>query len=308
MRADTRGMRQDEDTPVRAPTAPMGRGRRAPYHSRQKMPTATALPQRRVPPARRRTSDGRPDERALFARHRREPDPELREALVERFLPLARQLALRYDAPGNAYEDVFQVACLALVKAVDRFEPDRGVAFSSYAVPTVLGEIKRWFRDQTWAVHVTRDLQERCLRVSRTVDDLAARLGRPPTVTEVAEAAGCAEEEVLEALEVACAHRAASLDAPQRAEDEGDVALAETIGGEDERLATAERRADLAVLVGRLGPRERRALQLRFECDLTQAEIAGVLGVSQMQVSRILRRALERLRRLDGVEPPPNAS
>jgi RNA polymerase sigma-B factor len=189
------------------------------------------------------------------------------------------------------------------VKAVDRFEPDRGVAFSSYAVPTVVGEIKRWFRDQTWAVHVARDLQERSLRVSRTVDDLAARLGRPPTVAEVADAAGCAEEEVLEALEVASAHRAASLDAPQRAEDE-DVALGETIGGDDQRLAMVERRADLAVLVGRLGARERRALVLRFEYDLTQAEIARVLGVSQMHVSRTLRRALERLRRLEGAEPP----
>jgi RNA polymerase sigma-B factor len=266
------------------------------------MTAATALPPRRVPPARRRTSDGRPDERALFARHRRDPDPVLRAALVERFLPLARQLALRYDGPAHAFEDVFQVACLALVKAVDRFEPDRGVAFSSYAVPTVLGEIKRYFRDQTWAVHVARDLQERCLRVSRTVDDLAAGLGRPPTIAELAGATGCTEEEVLEALDVASAHRAASLDAPQRAEDEADVALGETIGGDDELLATAEQRADLEVLVGRLGERERAALRLRFECDLTQSEIAAVLGVSQMQVSRILRRALERLRRLQGIE------
>jgi RNA polymerase sigma-B factor len=266
------------------------------------MTAATALPQRRVPPARRRSSDGRPDERALFTRHRREPDPVVREALVERFLPLARQLALRYDGRGHAFEDVFQVACLALVKAVDRFDPDRGVAFSSYAVPTVLGEIKRWFRDQTWAVHVTRDLQERSLRVSTTRDVLAARLGRPPTVAEVAGAAGCGEEEVLEALEVASAHRAASLDAPQRTEDDGDVALGETIGADDERLMTAEQRADLAVLVGRLGASERTVLRLRFEHDLTQAEIAALMGVSQMQVSRILRRALERLRRLYGVE------
>jgi RNA polymerase sigma-B factor len=266
------------------------------------MTAATAIPPRRVPPARRRSGDGRPDERALFARHRREPDPALREALVERFLPLARQLALRYDGPGHAYEDVFQVACLALVKAVDRFEPDRGVAFSSYAVPTVLGEIKRYFRDQTWAVHVARDLQERCLRVSRAVDDLAARLARPPTIAEVAAETQSSEEEVLEALEVSAAHRAASLDAPQRADEEGDVALGETLGGDDDRLATAEQRADLAVLVGRLGARDRAALHLRFDYDLTQAEIAALLGVSQMQVSRILRRSLDRLRRLHGVE------
>jgi RNA polymerase sigma-B factor len=266
------------------------------------MTAATALPQRRVPPARRRTSDGRPDERALFARHRREPDPAVREALVERFLPLARQLALRYDGAGHATEDVFQVACLALVKAVDRFEPERGVAFSSYAVPTIVGEIKRWFRDQTWAVHVTRDLQERTLRVGRAVDDLGARGGRPPTVAEVAAETRCSAEEVLEALEAAAAHRAASLDAPTRADDDVDVALGDTLGEDDERFARVEQRADLAVLVSRLGPVDRRALTLRFGEDLTQAEIAALLGVSQMQVSRVLRRALERLRLLAGVE------
>jgi RNA polymerase sigma-B factor len=271
------------------------------------MTAATALPQRRVPPARRRSSDGRPDERALFARHRRDPDPAVREALVERFLPLARQLALRYDGPAHAYEDVFQVACLALVKAVDRFEPERGVAFSSYAVPTVLGEIKRWFRDQTWAVHVARDLQERSLRVASTRDDLGARLGRPPTVDEVARAASCRADEVLEALRAAGAHRAASLDAPRTGggEDDAEIALGDTLGGEDERLATAEQRADLEALVGRLGAHERAALRLRFEHDLTQAEIAAALCVSQMQVSRLLRRALERLRRLHGLDPGP---
>jgi RNA polymerase sigma-B factor len=268
------------------------------------MTAATALPQRRVPPARRRTSDGRPDERALFARQRREPDPALREALVERFLPLARQLAMRYEGPSHSYEDVFQVACLALVKAVDRFEPDRGVAFSSYAVPTVLGEIKRWFRDQTWAVHVARELQERALRVSGAVDDLAARLGRAPTIAEVAAATGASTEDVLEALEAAGAHRAASLDAPVRADDDAEMALGDTLGALDDAIAAAEQRADLSALVGRLGARERAALQLRFEEDLTQAEIAALLGVSQMQVSRVLRRALERLRRLHGLETP----
>jgi RNA polymerase sigma-B factor len=266
------------------------------------MTAATALPQRRVPPARRRTTDGRPDECALFARYRRARDPAVREALVERFLPLARQLALRYNGPGHAYDDVFQVACLALVKAVDRFEPDRGVAFSSYAVPTVVGEIKRYFRDQTWAVHVARDLQERCLRVSRAAEDLVARIGRPATIAELAGETRYSEEEVLEALAVASAHRAASLDAPQRADDDADIALAETIGDDDERLAVAEHRADLSVLIGRLGARERTVLRLRFADDLTQAEIAALMGVSQMQVSRLLRRALERLRRLHGLE------
>ena len=275
------------------------------------MATATPTPMRRVPPAVRRTADGRRDERALFALQRRDGDPALREALVERFLPLARRLALRYDTPGVAFEDVFQVACLALVKAVDRYEPDRGVAFSSYAVPTITGEIKRHYRDRTWAVHVARDLQERCLRVARAVDDLAARLGRPPTVAEIAPVCGCTEEEALEALEVASAHRATSLDAPQATDDESQAPLGETIGAEDARFDTAEARADLETFVCRLGPDERAALRLRFEDDLTQAEIAALLGVSQMQVSRLLRRSLERLRRLhglDGAAPAPDGT
>src|SRR3954454_2768674 len=256
----------------------------------------------------RRRADALAEERELFARYRRRPDPALRDHLVERFLPLARHLAARYDRHGHSHDDVFQVACVALVKAVDRFEPDRGVAFSSYAVPTVVGEIKRYFRDQTWAVHVARDLQERCLRVSSAADDVAARIGRPPTIAELARETRCSEEEVLEALEVASAHRAASLDAPQRADDDADLALAETIGGDDDRLAVAEHRADLSVLVGRLGARERMVLRLRFEDDLTQAEIAALMGVSQMQLSRLLRRALERLRRLHGLEWAPRAT
>jgi RNA polymerase sigma-B factor len=260
------------------------------------MTAASALPQRRVPPARRRTTDGRPDERALFARHRRDPDPELRAALVERFLPLARQLALRYDGPSHAFEDVFQVACLALVKAVDRFEPDRGVAFSSYAVPTVLGEIKRYFRDQTWSVHVARELQERCLRVSRAVDDLAARLGRPPTVAEVAGEMRTSQEEVLEALEVAGAHRAVSLDAPARVDGEGTATLLDQFGEVDDGLARARDRATLSRLTGVLDEREREILRLRFEEDLTQREIGERIGVSQMQVSRLIRTALARMR------------
>jgi RNA polymerase sigma-B factor len=234
----------------------------------------------------------------LFERHRRHPDPEVRAQLVERFLPLARHLALRHRHAGNAHEDVFQVACLALVKAVDRFEPARGVAFSSYAVPTILGEIKRFFRDQTWAVHVPRELQERSLRAERAVGELSARSGRQPTVSEVAACVGCTDDDVLEAFEVAAAYRATSLDAPQHADDDKLRVLAEAIGRDDQRLAAVEERADLSTLIALLSTRERAALWLRFERDLTQSQIAAELGVSQMQVSRILRQALERLRRL----------
>ena len=250
--------------------------------------------------ARRCRADVLAEERALFARYRRRPDPALRDHLVERFLPLARHLAARYDLQGQSYDDVFQVACLALVKAVDRFDPGRGAAFSSYAVPTVVGEIKRYFRDQTWAVHVTRELQERSVRVARSVPDVARRLGRQPTVAEIATAVGCTEDEALDALRAATAYRAASLDAPQRADDDGSgITLSETIGYDDDRLATVEQRADLSDLVDRLSARERAVVRLRFERDLTQSEIADVLGLSQLHVSRILREAMERLRRLD---------
>jgi RNA polymerase sigma-B factor len=251
------------------------------------MSIAPAPPPRRArPSAGRRRADALAEERALFARYRRRPDPALRDELVERFMPLARHLAARYDAPGHSYDDIFQVACLALVKAVDRYEPDRGVAFSSYAVPTVVGEIKRYFRDQTWPVHVTRELQERALRVARATPDVARRLGRQPTVAEIAEAVHCTEDE-------------ASLDAPASHDGEAALTLADTIGSDDERLDAVEWRADLSELVQRLSGLEQAVLRLRFERDLTQSQIADVLGVSQMHVSRVLRGAIDRLRRLE---------
>lgn len=234
----------------------------------------------RTAPAPRRAA-ALAEERALFARYRSRPDPALRERLVERSLPLARHLAARYEAPGQSGDDVFQVACLALVKAVDRFEPDRGVAFSTYAVPTIVGEIKRYFRDQTWDVHVARDLRERAVRAVRAVPESADP----------------------ETLRAAGAYRAASLDAPPRAGEGADVTLAETIGYDDERLAAVEQRADLSCLVACLSARERAVLRLHFERDLTQAEIAGVLGISPLRVARILRGALEHLRTL-GEHPP----
>jgi RNA polymerase sigma-B factor len=263
------------------------------------MSIAPAHPHCRARPrAPGRRADALAEERVLFACYRRRADPALRDELVERFLPLARHLAARYGAPGQTYDDVFQVACLGLVKAVDRFDPGRGVAFSSYAVPTVIGEIKRWFRDQTWAVHVTRELQERALQVGRAVPELARRLGRQPTVAEIAAAVGGTEDDVLEALRAATAYRATSLEEPQRTDDDAGLTLADTLGYDDERFAAVERRADLSGLVDRLSAEERTALRLRFERDLSPSEIADVLGVSQLHVSRVLRVAMDRLRRL----------
>jgi RNA polymerase sigma-B factor len=216
--------------------------------------------------------------------------------LVERFLPLARQLARRYARPDQPFDDLFQVACVGLVNAIDRFELERQVAFSSYAVPTMLGEIKRHFRDRSWSLRVPRDLQELALRVDRAVADLSLDLQRQPTVTEIAARVGHDEEDVLEALEAVGAYRATSLEAPRGADDDGADTLGDTLGTEEHGFAVAEDRATLRHLMRALTERERRVLCLRFLEDLTQAEIGERVGLSQMQVSRIVRQALERLR------------
>src|SRR4051795_1061291 len=243
-------------------------------------------------PARDRVSD----DRALFERYLDRRDPLDRELLVERFLPLARQLARRYERPEEPFDDLFQVACLGLVKAIDRFDLSRDVAFSSYAVPTILGEVKRYFRDRTWAMRVPRDLQEMSLRVDRAVGELSTRLHRQPTVSELAERLGLDEEQVLEALEASAAYRTTSLSLPRSNEDEAGETLGDTVATSEEGFGLAEHRATLDHLLRAVSPREREVLRLRFEEDLTQAEIGELIGVSQMQVSRIIRQSLTRLR------------
>src|ERR687885_301300 len=232
----------------------------------------------------------------LFGPSRDRRDPVDRGLLVEGFLPLARQLARRYERPEEPFDDLFQVACLGLVKAIDRFDLSRDVAFSSYAVPTILGEIKRYFRDRTWSVRVPRDLQELALRVDRKVSELSTDLRRQPTVSEIAEAVGIEEEDVLEALEASGAYRATSLSTPRGNEDEAGETLGDTVGTSEEGFGLAESRATLEQLMRAVTPREREVLRLRFEEDLTQAEIGERIGVSQMQVSRIIRQSLARLR------------
>jgi RNA polymerase sigma-B factor len=235
-------------------------------------------------------------DRVLFERYLDGRDPVDRELLVERFVPLARQLARRYERPEEPFDDLFQVACLGLVKAIDRFDLSREVAFSSYAVPTILGEIKRYFRDRTWAVRVPRDLQELALRVDRKVTEMATDLRRQPTVAEIAAAVGIEAEEVLDALEAAGAYRATSLSLPRNGEEETGETLGDTVGITEDGFGRAEDRATIARLLAAVSPREREVLRLRFEQDLTQAEIGELIGVSQMQVSRIIRQALARLR------------
>jgi len=236
------------------------------------------------------------EDRELFERYLRDGEPAARDQLVERFLPLARQLARRYQRADEPIDDLVQVASIGLIKAIDRFDPDRKVAFSSYAVPTILGEIKRHFRDKTWSVRVPRDLQELALKVDRKVADLSRELHRAPTVTEIAEAVGANEEQVLEALEAASAYRATSFDAPRGSEEDAGDTLGDQMGTREDGFGLAEDRATLDRLLGTVTAREREVLRLRFEEDLTQAEIGEKIGVSQMQVSRIIRQSLTRLR------------
>lgn len=237
-------------------------------------------------------------DRELFARARA-GDGRAREQLAERYLPLARRLARRYQRSEEPLEDLVQVASLGLLKAIDRFDTDRDVAFSSFAVPTILGEIKRHFRDRTWSVRVPRDLQELALRVDRTAAELSLDKHRAPTVAELAETLGVSEEQVLEALRAAGAYHAGSLDAPRPGRTDADASgesLGDALGGEEDGFERAEERAVLAPMLARISTRERLVLTLRFGEDLTQAEIGERIGVSQMQVSRLIRQALARLR------------
>jgi RNA polymerase sigma-B factor len=233
------------------------------------------------------------EDRRLLLRYHRHGDGRAREELVARFLPLARQLARRYQRGPEPLDDLFQVASLGLVKAIDRFDPDRTTAFSSYAVPTMVGELKRYFRDFGWAVHVPRGMQERTVAVQSTVTRLSKELGRSPAPAEVAESLEITEEQVLEALEAALAYDALSLEAPRPgAEDAGEGAFGDTIGEEDERYELVELGVTIAPQLRALPERERRILRMRFVDDMTQSEIASHIGVSQMHVSRLIRRSL----------------
>jgi RNA polymerase sigma-B factor len=237
------------------------------------------------------------DDSRLLHRYHQEGDLAAREAIVRRFLPLARQLAGRYRHAGESHEDLVQVACVGLVKAIDRFEPDRGHAFTKYAVPTMLGELKRHFRDKGWAVHVSRSTQELTLRVSEALGALPPKLGRSPRPRDVAEAIGEPIEGVLEAMEAATAYEATSLDAPRPGSEDDDDgwSYGDAVATEEHGYELVEIGETLRGTIAALPERERLILKLRFEEDLTQAEIAEQVGVSQMHVSRLLRRSLDRL-------------
>lgn len=242
------------------------------------------------------------DSPALFDRWRADRDRDARNELTQRFLPLAHKLARRYLRSSEPYEDLAQVAMLGLVKAVERFDPERGYAFTSFAVPTILGELKRYFRDSGWALHVDRGAQERARRVTAAQQAIGAR-GGVATVSELAQYLELSEEEVLDGLQTAEAYDTVSLDAPSRGNDEdGLLSRLETIGEHDEALERVDEAATVFAAAKHLPARERMVLHLRFAEDLPQTEIAKRIGVSQMQVSRLLRRSLVRLRELTDEE------
>lgn len=229
----------------------------------------------------------------LFDEYRRTGDPAVRDELATAQIGLAVHLARRFEHRGIPTDDLVQVASLALVKAIDRFEPERGLEFSTFATPTILGELKRHFRDRGWSVRVPRRIQELHVRLNSIVDELHQELGRSPTIAEMAERSQCSEDDVLEALEASQSYRSSSLDTP-RTED--GATLEERIGDENDAPARVENRMLVDRLLESLPPRERLMIRLRFFEELTQSEIADRLGISQMHVSRLLSRCLDRFR------------
>jgi RNA polymerase sigma-B factor len=235
---------------------------------------------------------------ALLRRYAQTRDPALREALVERYLPLARHAVGRFGGRREPYDDLLQVASVGLLKAIDRFDPSKGAAFSSYALPTMLGEVRRHFRDHSWTVRPPRDLQEQAMAVSRAVDRLTAEHGTPPSVGAIAQATGLGEEDVLEAR-LALDGRSYTSLTPVGLEDDGhdhDRAAERRLAVADDGYDRAEDRTLVGDLTRLLPARDREILRLRFEEDLTQAEIGARVGLSQMHVSRILRDALATMR------------
>jgi RNA polymerase sigma-B factor len=239
-------------------------------------------------------SEQRIDER--FAVYRRTGDRRLRDELVEEHAPLAHFLASRFANRGESRDDLVQVALVGLFKAVERFDPGRGLQFSTFATPTILGELKRHFRDRGWAVRVPRRVQELHLQLGRIVSTLGQEEGRSPTPAEVAERAGVSEEAVLEAMEAGSLYRLVSLDASVAPDDDEGNELASCLGDHDPEFERIEHRSEIAELLDVLPARERRIVELRFFESMTQSEIAERVGVSQMHVSRLLTRSLERLR------------
>ena len=250
------------------------------------------------PPSAVGVPDGAgPRETLLLREFARTRDPHLKEHLVERFLPLARQLAWRYRSRGEPMEDLVQIASVGLVNAISRFDPERGFSFATFAYPTILGELRRHFRDRGWLVHVDRGLKERHATVERAIGALSKRLGRSPSVAEISKRVEMSEEDVLEALDAGNAHHALSIDAAApEGDDEDRPPIVESLGEGEPGYEAIEYGEAIAPVLDDLSGRDRVIVHLRFVDDRTQTEIADEVGVSQMQVSRILRATRERFR------------
>jgi RNA polymerase sigma-B factor len=236
----------------------------------------------------------RESDKILLRRYHEQGDLAAREQLIEQYLSLVRSLARRYSYRGEQLEDLVQIGCIGLIKAIDRFDLDRGVELTTYATPNIIGEIKRHFRDKGWAVRVPRGLQELNVQLSRLIEEQTVQLGRSPTVAELAKAAGVDEEDVLEALESGRAYSSLSLSAGGGDDDELDPL--ESLGTVEHQYEVSEDRAVLAPGFRVLDERERRILHLRFFDGLTQSQIAQQVGISQMHVSRLIRRSLDKIR------------
>ena len=236
-------------------------------------------------------------DKALLRRYHEQGDLAAREQLIEQYMSLVRSLARRYSYRGEQLDDLVQIGAIGLIKAIDRFDVNRGVELTTYATPNIIGEIKRHFRDRGWAVRVPRGLQELNIQLSRLIEELTVQLGRSPTIAELAKGAGVSEEEVLEALESGRAYSSLSLSAGSAGhDDEGELDPLESLGTEEHQYEVSEDRAVLAPGFRVLDERERKILHLRFFEGLTQSQIAQQVGISQMHVSRLIRRSLEKIR------------
>jgi RNA polymerase sigma-B factor len=235
------------------------------------------------------------DESALLKRYHHHGDLRARDELVSRYIPAARQLARRYARSHESIDDLAQAATVGLIQAIDRFDLEYGNSLSTYAFPTMAGELKRYLRNTRWGVHMPRGMQERTLEVRRASEQLSGKLDRSPQPAEIAEALGLTVEEVLDAMQAEGARDPVSLEAPRHDEDDSGT-LIEAVGDEDSGFERIDERSAVAAALKTLPERERRIVELRFGNELTQSEIAEQVGVSQMQVSRLLRRAIGRMR------------
>jgi RNA polymerase sigma-B factor len=259
-------------------------------------PEGDAEPESAAGRAGRGRDDSEKLDKYLLRRYHLHGDRRARDQLITMYLPLVRSLARRYSSRGEHFDDLVQVGSIGLIKAIDRFDLDRGVELTTYATPNIIGEIKRYFRDKGWSVRVPRGLQELNIRLNKVVDELVPKLQRSPTINEIAEAAGSTPEEVLEALESSQAYNSVSLQSSPGSEGEDESSLIDHLGVDEDGFDTSEDRIILSPGFAQLDARERFILHLRFFEGLTQSQIATRVGISQMHVSRLIRRALEKLR------------